>query len=309
MFYLLIIIVGVVLLTLLGLKKRRHYEYLEDFFDSSNTTQFVESMPVSGRAVNLSALLEQGFKERIKTRMQNLYKQFGRWAWLKIVFLIAGLLAISFEINRRFLHFELWITIGVILPVGLIMTYFWLQRREKSQFEQQFPDALNMMTSAVSSGESVMHAILYVGEKLEGDIGREFNLMGQRLKLGESPDEVFRKSCRRYPYPSFYFFVITLRANIQRGGQLKEVMHRLNRTMFNAHAIEKKKYALTSEARSSAKIVAAIPFVFLFILQFLSPDNYEFVMFNESGRQILYYMVASEAIGIGIIWALMKSVR
>ncbi|MUL06124.1 pilus assembly protein TadB, partial [Aliivibrio fischeri] len=65
----------------------------------------------------------------------------------------------------------------------------------------------------------------------------------------------------------------------------------------------------TSEARASAKIVAAIPFIFLFMLQYLSPENYEFVMFNPAGRPILYYVLISESIGILIIWLLMRGVR
>jgi Flp pilus assembly protein TadB len=86
-------------------------------------------------------------------------------------------------------------------------------------------------------------------------------------------------------------------------------MMRLNRMMFNARSIDKKKYALTSEARTSAKIVAAIPFFFLFVLQYLSPENFEFVMFDPDGKVILYYVLISEAIGIAIVWGLMKSVR
>lgn len=133
--------------------------------------------------------------------------------------------------------------------------------------------------------------------------------MGERLQLGESPDNVFRKSCERFPYPSFYFFVITLRANMQRGGQLKDVMARLNRLMFDARAIEKKKFALTAEARMSAKIVAAIPFSVLFALQFTSPENFEFLMFSEAGRPILYYLIVSESLGLFIVWMLMKGAQ
>ncbi|MGC3834547.1 type II secretion system F family protein [Moritella viscosa] len=133
--------------------------------------------------------------------------------------------------------------------------------------------------------------------------------MGERLQLGETPDKVFQKSCVRYPYPTFQFFVITLRANMQRGGQLKEIITRLNRLIFDSNAIEKKKYAMTSEARASAKIVGAIPFIFLFILQYLSPENFEFVMFSDSGKPILYYVLVSELIGMSIIWSLMKGVK
>ncbi|MFA0124579.1 pilus assembly protein TadB, partial [Vibrio sp. 10N.261.48.A2] len=51
------------------------------------------------------------------------------------------------------------------------------------------------------------------------------------------------------------------------------------------------------------------PFFFLFILQFLSPENFEFVMHHPEGRPILYYLITSESIGMLIIWALMKKVK
>lgn len=96
---------------------------------------------------------------------------------------------------------------------------------------------------------------------------------------------------------------------MQRGGQLKDIIMRLNRLMFDARAIEKKKFALTSEARTSAKIVAAIPFIFILMLKYMNPENYEFVMFNPEGRPILYYVLGSEFIGITIVWMLMKAVK
>lgn len=305
MLYLLVLALGLVLLILPWFKKRRRYDYLAEF----NRTEFVESVVASQQAVDLRSLADRNLIEQWQVKWNNFLKQLGKRPLLKLAGLIAGLLLLSLEVNQRFVRESVWLVSPVVMAGGLLFFYRWLQGRERKMFEAAFPDALNMMTSAISSGESIRHAILYVGKSLEGELGQEFKIMGKRLQLGESPDEVFRKSCRRYPYPSFYFFVISLRANMQRGGQLKEIMMRLNRMMFNARAVEKKKYALTSEARTSAKIVAAIPFVFLFMLQYLSPENYEYVMFNPHGKPILYYVIVSELIGISIVWALMKSVR
>lgn len=305
MIYVVMLVIGIGLLIIPWLKKRKRYDYLEEF----NQTEFVESVVANQQAVDLRSLADRSLWEELLLRWSNFKKQLGARPTLKLAALLSGLVFASIYFNRQFLRESLWLVAPVFVLVGMSIFYRWLQGRERKMFETEFPDALNMMTSAVSAGESIMHAILYVGNTLEGDIGREFRIMGKRLQLGESPDEVFRKSCRRYPYPSFYFFVITLRANMQRGGQLKDIMMRLNRMMFNARSIEKKKYALTSEARTSAKIVAAIPFFFLFVLQYLSPENFEFVMFDPDGKVILYYVLISEAIGIAIVWGLMKSVR
>lgn len=299
------IFAGILILYLVLTKKEKKIDYMQEF----NQTLFVDSMDNDQQAVNLKSLSDQTLKQKLEQLWGNINRQLGKLALIKVIAFILVIAILAVKANEQFFRGSVLQVIFIFEVISLIFAYFWLQKREKNQFEESFPDALNMLASAVSAGESIMHAIIFVGKSLEGEVGKEFKVMGERLQLGESPDSVFRKSCNRFPYPSFHFFVITLRANMQRGGQLKEVMSRLNRLMFDARAIEKKKYALTSEARTSAKIVGAIPFFFLFMLQFLSPENYEFIMFHPEGRPILYYVLISEFIGISIVWSLMKGVK
>lgn len=304
--YFLALIIGGLLLLLLFIPKKKHQH---NYLDMSDHTVFVDTIYEDQQAVNLATLSDQTWRQKIAKVWENCLRQLGSLALAKVMLFAFILAILAMNINSSFLRVSLPLVIAGFEISGFIFAYFWLQRREKKQFEEAFPEALNMLTSAVSSGESIMHAIIFVGSSLDGEVGKEFKLMGDRLRLGDSPDSVFKKSCNRFPYPAFQFFVITLRANMRRGGQLKEIMTRLNRLMFDARAIEKKKFALTSEARASAKIVGSIPFIFLFLLQYLSPENFEFVMFHPSGRPILYYVLASEAIGIFIIWTLMKGVK
>ena len=301
----LLLVGGGILLLLLGIFGKKKHNYLEEF----NKTVMVYSLANDDQAVDFSTLTERTLRQKLNDKKNNLRKQIGEYALLKVIGFVTALVFIGLEIDSRFIRGNVYVVVSMIVLLGLFLGYNWLQKREEKQFEEAFPDALNILASAVSSGESIMHAIIYVGKTLDGDVGAEFKVMGDRLQMGDTPDEVFKKSCQRFPYPSFHFFVITLRANMNRGGQLREVMTRLNRLMFDARAIDKKKFALTAEARMSAKIVAAIPFIFLIIMQYISPDNYEFIMFNDAGKPVLYYMLISEFIGISIVWGLMKGVR
>ncbi|WP_414932790.1 type II secretion system F family protein [Vibrio europaeus] len=262
--------------------------------------------------VNLSSLKGESFKDQLLIRFNGVAKQLGKKGLIQAAI---GIAIVSFTMSY---------VVGVYLALGfvsgmaalaatpfiaaLLLFRFLLKRRQK-KFEDSFPDAINLMTSAVSSGESVMQAIQFVGDKLDSVVGQEFKWVGQRLQIGESPDEVFRRSCQNCPYKSYRFFIITLRANMIRGGQLKEVMTRLNRVLFDARSVEKKTMAMTSEARLSAKIVGVIPFLFLFGMQYMSPENFQFVIHDPNGRVILYYLLGSEAIGMGIIWFLIRGIR
>lgn len=296
--------VALIIIALMGEKNKRLNSYLTQYQQRAR----VETT-LTHQAVNFASLSDRSLRQGLQTRWSNLKRQLGRLALLKIVLYTMVVIVLALVVNSTFTRFAVYELLPFAVLFGWWFGYQWLQKREQKQFDETFPDALNMLASAISAGESIGRGIMYVGDNLEGEVGREFKLMGERLKMGESIDEVFRKSCLRFPNPNFHFFVITLRANMQRGGQLKEIMTRLNRQMFEARAVERKKFALTSEARISAKIVSATPFFFLFILQFLSPENFEFVMFNPEGRPLLYYLVISEAIGMAIIWALMKRVK
>ena len=297
--------IGVCALIFIWFRKPKRIDYMEVM----NQTQFVDSMQTDRQAIDLNYFKQQSFKRRAIQLWAKIQRQVGRFALFKVLFFLLTAMLLGQFLNLQFLRAPEVYTAPITLFFAIYFGIKWLSKKERTRFEESFPDALNILASAVSSGESLMHAIMYVGNSLEGEVGKEFKKMGSRLQVGESAETVFRKSCDRFPYPSFHFFVITLTANIRRGGQLKDVMGRLNRLMFDARSIEKKKYALTSEARMSAKIVASLPFIFIIILKYLSPENYEFVMFDPSGKPILYYVMVSEFIGISIVWSLMNGVK
>lgn len=271
---------------------------------------FYETSLEENSAIDLERLSYIPWYRRVSRAYSNLSKELGAFPTFKLIVYFMCCMLAGYYLNSTFFGFSLKLALPVSLFFGFIFGAQYLNWQAKKRFDESFPEALNMLASAISAGESLMHSIIYVGENIESSVGKEFKRMGEHLKIGDSPDEVFRKACTRFPYPAFRFFVITMRANIARGGQLRGIITNLNRIMFEARAIEKKKYALTSEARASAKIVFAIPFIFLFgVMRFLMPENYFFVMENETGKQILYYMLISEAIGMLIIYLIMKGVK
>lgn len=304
-FALLMILGGVMLgvVVLSNIYKKAYY-----FKKIDRLSALTRSDEVS-QVVNLKTLEKATLTQRLMRTSRNFYWQLGRYAALKLSVIVALCVLVSLYFNQTYLKMNQFSVSMMSVIIGTLFCSSWLQARKRKQFEDTFPDALTMLASAVSAGEGLMQAIQFVGRTLESDVGREFKKMGERLQVGEQADAVFAKSCQRFPYPAFHFFVVTMRANLQRGGKLKDVMNKLNRVMFSARAIEKKKIALTSEARVSAKIVGALPFFFLILLQYISPESFEFVMFNPEGRPILYYVIVSECVGMGIIWLLMKEVR
>lgn len=260
-------------------------------------------------AVNLQSLGKSPLYLKLKELADPVLDLLGDGAWLKIGLFLMLVFTVTSYLNQKWLMLN-----PLLLPASVTLAAFiwgWnlMLRRRRASFEQEFPDALNIMMSAITAGDSISQSIIYVGKTLDNDTGREFKYVGERLKLGEPPEQVFNRSCKRFPYPAYLFFVVTIRANMSRGGQLKQVMAKLIRVLVDSRTMEKKKMALTSEARLSAKIVAAIPLAFMGIMHLMNPDDLQYVLFHPEGRWILFYVLGSEALGLAIIWLLVRGIR
>ncbi|MCG9658681.1 Bacterial type II secretion system protein F domain protein [Vibrio mediterranei] len=293
------ILLGVVAMLLAMGKKDKVAQYFPDSGVQEELTS----------AINLGTLVpKKGIKqaqESFKFSVQTLGPRANIMVGLFVIVSIAAAWYIAFEM----LSSNQVIVFVVTLLVFGFLGYQWLSNRRRAQFQQTFPDALNVLMSAVTAGESLMQAVSFVGQNLDNEVGREFKNMGDRLKLGESPDQVLQRAAKRFPYPEFIFFTIAIRANMSRGGQLRGVLARLIRVLVDSRTMETKKMAMTSEARISAKVVAAIPVIFAVILYNVNPDNINYILHDPKGIWVFYYVVGSELIGLFIVWLLVKAVK
>ncbi|MDD1781727.1 type II secretion system F family protein [Enterovibrio sp. ZSDZ35] len=304
LFFIALIVVGLYIMRRQAVLAERRESMLRE------NNPLPETKLIENRAVDMEALSKTTLSQRLSRLLRNIYYDLGEYAIIKVLAFYTVSTFIGEFVFVTVLGFSSQVSLLLTFPIFTFMGIRYLDYRTQKTFEDNFPDALNMIASSVSAGESLLHAIQYVGKSLNNIVGREFKSMGERLNLGETTESVFARACQRFPTPTFQFFVIAMRVNVNRGGQLRRVITNLNRVLFDARSIEMKKKALTAEARLSSYIICAIPFFFLFVvLRFIAPDNYDFVMHDPRGRYLLYYTLASEAIGIGIVTGLMKSVK
>ncbi|GAD78889.1 type II secretion system F family protein [Vibrio ezurae] len=260
-------------------------------------------------AVDIKGLTKSQFLQSLTNLWNVISAALGKFPIPKIIAFIVVINGVAVFINQKWLSFPQTEICVAVTVLGLFFGIRSLVDKRRKAFDTDFPDALNILMSAVTAGESINAAFAYVSQVSDNDVGREFKDISDRMRLGEEIATIFERSCKRFPYPAFLFFVITIRANMERGGQLKNVLGKLIRVLVEARNLEKKKMAMTSEARISAKIVGAIPFCFLLLLNWINPKDLEFVLFHPDGRWILYYLLISEGTGMFIVWWLVRSVR
>ncbi|MBT5264339.1 MAG: type II secretion system F family protein [Rhodospirillaceae bacterium] len=184
---------------------------------------------------------------------------------------------------------------GLVLPrLGLA----FLVARRKHKFLVLFPDTIDLMIRSLRSGFPVDEAITAVGDEMPDPIGLEFKGVADRLRLGQTLESALFEAAERIDLPDFNFFTISLAVQRETGGNLTETLANLADILRRRLQMRLKVKAMSAEARTSAMIIGALPFVLAGAL-FASNPEYVLSLFQDPrGRLIVFIALASESLGI-----------
>ncbi|MFL1463810.1 type II secretion system F family protein [Roseococcus sp. DSY-14] len=191
-----------------------------------------------------------------------------------------------------------WLGLGV-LAVALPRTAFGaLERARMEALLRQFPDALGQVTRSVRVGLPVVVALRNVAEEGPEPTRAEFRAVSDRLLVGMPLDQALLETAMRNGLPEYRFFATALALQARTGGALAATLENLAEVIRRRLALRQRGYALAAEARTSAAILAAIPFVTGAALLLLNP-MYGAVLFNtEEGRTALALAGLLMALGL-----------
>ena len=156
------------------------------------------------------------------------------------------------------------------------------------QISEQLPDALDLVSRSLQAGHGIADAMRLVAEEMPLPIAREFGRVYEENNLGRDFRESMTEMAMRNPH-NFDLRIVVSATLLQRetGGNLIEIFTNIAATIRSRFIFKGKVRALTAEARMSAFILGALPFVVAGALMFLRPD-YLTPLFTEAlGRTML----------------------
>ncbi len=148
--------------------------------------------------------------------------------------------------------------VGGFLPhavVGHLIT------RRQRDFITKLPEAIELLVCGLRSGLPVSETLGLVSLEVPGTVGQEFRLVTERMRIGRSMEDALLESADRLGIPEFNFFCITLAIHRETGGNLTETLVNLADVLRRRAQMALKIRALSSESRSSAIILGALPFI------------------------------------------------
>jgi len=242
-----------------------------------------------------SSLVPRPAAMRLRLEKTGRQITLGRYAMvnLGIVVTVAGLMMMRGAPVMLSLMFGLFIGVGVPhFVIGKMIA------KRLKLFTANFPDAIELMVRGLRSGLPITETLTIVSGEISGPVGIEFRAVSDKMKIGLTMEGALQETADRLGTPEFQFFVITLAIQRETGGNLAETLSNLADVLRKRAQMKLKIKAMSSEAKASAMIVGALPFIVFTMVYLLNP-NYMGGFFTDE-RLIVAGVGAMVWMGIGV---------
>jgi tight adherence protein B len=203
----------------------------------------------------------------------------------------------------------LWgpMTALVVAVIVAVLPYAYIARRSKqrlAQFDQQLPDALNLLAGSMRAGFSFMQGLEAVSNEAAAPMGRELQRAFAEARVGRDIDVALEDCAQRMQSADLQWVVLALRIQREVGGNLAELLDTVAVTMTHRERLRREVKSLTAEGRFSAIVLSVMPFFFLAAFQVLQPD-YVPQLFKET---IGIMALAGAGFGVVIGWFWLRKI-
>ena len=187
--------------------------------------------------------------------------------------------------------------LGLLTAVAVIQS---AAGRERRKFESQLPDTLNLVSTSLRAGYSLLQAIEAVSGEAAEPTAREFSRALTEIRLGRSSTDALQEIAERMQSVDFDWAVLAIGIQREVGGNLAEVLQTAAETMLQRNRLRREMKALTAEGRISAIVLGALP-IGLFTFLFLTNRSYVQPLLNRTSG-ILAIIGAVGLLLAGVFW-------
>lgn len=195
----------------------------------------------------------------------------------------------------------LWVALGVGLigAAGLPrwIVGFMIKRRCK-RFLDEFPNALDVMVRSIKSGLPLNDALRLIASDGQEPVKAEFRRVVESQQMGLNVPEACARMGQSIPLSEVNFFAIVIAIQAQAGGNLSEALGNLSKVLRERKKMKAKVSALSMEAKASAAIIGALPFIVATLVYLTSPDYMTILFTDPRGHIIMGASAVWMSIGI-----------
>ncbi len=174
----------------------------------------------------------------------------------------------------------------------------WKASKRQKKFLSSFSEVLDAMGRLLQSGIPMSEAVAMGAREYEGPIKEELSRVYDNQKVGIPLGEAALLMAHRVPLPEVYMFASALQIQSETGSSLSEVLDNLSTVIRERFKLKRKVQALSSEAKSSAAIIAALPILVTLGLYLARPEYVGILFTLPKGKIILGCAAGWMSLGI-----------
>ncbi len=190
----------------------------------------------------------------------------------------------------------------VMAGVGLPnLTLSRLRGRRIRKFVDLFPNALDIIVRGVKAGLPLGDTLRIVANESPEPLRSEFRKIIESQAVGVPLPEAVEKMAQRVPASETNFFSIVIGIQNKAGGNLSEAIGNLSRTLRERKKMKGKIGAMAMEAKASAAIIGAVPFVVTGLLYLSSPKYISLLWSTQHGKIVAAIAILWMSIGAAMM--------
>jgi tight adherence protein B len=197
---------------------------------------------------------------------------------------------------------------GLILGVTLPLVYLGVLRHFRlKNMQKHLPQALQAVSDAIRSGQTLSEACDLVSKEIKGPLGAEFAYSHEQLELGHSPVSVMNRMVRRVPLPEFRIFSTAVVVHRRAGGNLSLLSERMSKAARDRQEVRSHLMAVTAGGRLSAIGMVIGTVVAIILLGWIEPDYINKFLSNPKGPWLLLTAVGLQIAGALWVWRILRT--
>jgi tight adherence protein B len=184
--------------------------------------------------------------------------------------------------------------------MGLVLPFVWLRykaTRRLKRFEEQFPEALDLLSRAIRAGHAFQTAMGMVADELHEPVGPEFKKTFDQQNFGLPLKDALNELADRVGLLDVRFFVTAVLIQRDTGGNLAEILDNLAHVVRERFKILRQVRVHTAHGRFTGYVLLALPAFLACALMWINPEHMSLLFTERMGQMLIMAAIVMQTVG------------
>ena len=197
--------------------------------------------------------------------------------------------------------------IGGFAAASLPFAHVWWKRKKRfDQFLENLPDALDLMSRALSAGHAFSEALHMVSEEMPDPIASEFRKTYDEQNLGLSLKLALENLVARIPLLDLRMCVTAVLIQRETGGNLAEILEKVAYTIRERFRIMGDLKTLTTSSRMSAWLLCGLPIFVCVMITAMNPEYMSVLWTDPRGHYLIAAALFMQITGMLVVRKILR---